>query len=364
MRAGGPWNNPAGALVFDTDMEIGVDSFAAAIGQTKSAVSPADRLRDLLDEIEHADEVGLDVFGIGEHHRKEFLDSAPAVILAAAAARTKRIRLTSAVAVLSAADPVRVFQSFATLDLISRGRAEMVVGRGSFIEAFPLFGLDLDDYDSLFAEKLDLLLKIRENEHVHWSGRHRAPLTGQGVYPRPLQDPLPIWLGVGGTPESFVRAGALGLPLMVAIIGGETRRFRPLVDLYREAGRRAGFTPAQLKVGVHSLGYVAPTAQQAADDFFPGYARAFTSIGKERGWGPVTRTQFDAQLTPNGALLVGTPDEVAAKILRHSEALGGISRITFMMNGSSLSHPNLMSAIDLIAARVAPVVREEIASAA
>jgi len=345
-------------------MEIGVDSFASAIGETSIAVSPADRMRDLLEEIEHADQVGLDVFGIGEHHRKEFLDSAPAVILAAAAARTKRIRLTSAVAVLSAADPVRVFQSFATLDLISGGRAEMVVGRGSFIEAFPLFGLDLDDYDSLFAEKLDLLLKIRENEHVHWSGRHRAPLTGQGVYPRPLQDPLPIWLGVGGTPESFVRAGALGLPLMVAIIGGETRRFRPLVDLYREAGRRAGFSPDRLKVGVHSLGYVAETAKQAADDFFPGYARAFGSIGKERGWGPVTRAQFDAQLTPNGALLVGTPDEVAAKILRHSEALGGISRITFMMNASSLSHPNLMSAIDLIADRVAPVVREEIASAA
>ncbi|HTD63734.1 MAG TPA: LLM class flavin-dependent oxidoreductase [Verrucomicrobiae bacterium] len=345
-------------------MEVGVDSFASAIGETNIAASPADRMRDLLDEIEHADQAGLDVFGIGEHHRKEFLDSAPAVILAAAAARTKRIRLTSAVAVLSAADPVRVFQSFATLDLISRGRAEMVVGRGSFIEAFPLFGLDLDDYDSLFAEKLDLLLKIRENEHVHWSGRHRAPLTGQGVYPRPLQDPLPIWLGVGGTPESFVRAGALGLPLMVAIIGGETRRFRPLVDLYREAGRRAGFSPDRLKVGVHSLGYVASTAKQAADDFFPGYARAFSSIGKERGWGPVTRAQFDAQLTPNGALLVGTPDEVAAKILRHSEALGGISRITFMMNASSLSHPNLMSAIDLIAERVAPVVREEIASAA
>ena len=345
-------------------MEIGVDSFASAIGESNIAVSPADRMRDLLEEIEHADQVGLDVFGIGEHHRKEFLDSAPAVILAAAAARTKRIRLTSAVAVLSAADPVRVFQSFATLDLISGGRAEMVVGRGSFIEAFPLFGLDLDDYDSLFAEKLDLLLKIRENEHVHWSGRHRAALTGQGVYPRPLQDPLPIWLGVGGTPESFVRAGALGLPLMVAIIGGETRRFRPLVDLYREAGRRAGFSPDRLKVGVHSLGYVAETAKQAADDFFPGYARAFGSIGKERGWGPVTRAQFDAQLTPNGALLVGTPDEVAAKILRHSEALGGISRITFMMNASSLSHPNLMSAIDLIADRVAPVVREEIASAA
>jgi probable LLM family oxidoreductase len=345
-------------------MEIGVDSFAAAIGESNIAVSPADRLRDLLDEIEHADEVGLDVFGIGEHHRKEFLDSAPAVILAAAAARTKRIRLTSAVAVLSAADPVRLFQEFATLDLISRGRAEMVVGRGSFIEAFPLFGLDLDDYDSLFAEKLDLLLKIRENEHVHWSGKHRAALTGQAVYPRPLQDPLPIWVGVGGSPESFVRAGALGLPLMVAIIGGETRRFRPLVDLYREAGRRAGFSRDQLKVGVHSLGYVAETAQKAADDFFPGYARAINTIGKERGWGPMTRAQFEAQLTPNGALLVGAPDEVAAKILRHSEALGGISRITFMMNGSSLSHPNLMSAIGLIADRVAPVVREEVASAA
>jgi probable LLM family oxidoreductase len=345
-------------------MEIGVDSFAAAIGEASSTVSPADRLNDLLEEIEHADQVGLDVFGVGEHHRKEFLDSAPAVILAAAAARTKRIRLTSAVAVLSAADPVRLFQQFATLDLISRGRAEMVVGRGSFIEAFPLFGLELDDYDSLFAEKLDLLLEIRENEHVRWAGKHRAPLTGQGVYPRPLQNPFPIWVGVGGTPESFVRAGALGLPLMVAIIGGETRRFRPLVDLYREAGRRAGFSPDQLKVGVHSLGYVAETSRQAADDFFPGYARAINTVGKERGWGPMTRAQFEAQLTPNGALLVGSPDEVAAKILRHSESLGGISRLTFMMNGSSLSHPNLMSAIELIADRVAPVVREKVASAA
>jgi probable LLM family oxidoreductase len=345
-------------------MEVGVDSFAAALTETSIAVSQSDRLRDLLEEIEHADQVGLDVFGVGEHHRKEFLDSAPAVILAAAAARTKRIRLTSAVAVLSAADPVRLFQEFATLDLISQGRAEMVVGRGSFIEAFPLFGLNLEDYDSLFAEKLDLLLKIRENEHVHWSGRHRPALTGQAVYPRPLQNPLPIWLGVGGTPESFVRAGALGLPLMVAIIGGETRRFRPLVDLYREAGRRAGFSPDQLKVGVHSLGYVAETAQQATDDFFPGYARAFTTIGKERGWGPVTRAQFEAQITPNGALLVGTPEEVAAKILRHSEALGGISRITFMMNGASLPHVKLMSAIDLIASRVGPVLREKVATPA
>src|SRR5436853_4182837 len=214
-------------------MQIGVDSFASAIGDTSVVSSPAERLRDLLEEIEHADQVGLDVFGIGEHHRKEYLDSAPTVILGAAAARTQRIRLTSAVTVLSAADRVRVFQNFATLDLLSQGRAEMVVGRGSFVEAFPLFGLDLNDYDALFAEKLDLLLKIRENEHVHWSGRFRPPLTGQGVYPRPVQDPLPIWLGVGGTPGSFVRAGALGLPLMVAIIGGETRRFRPLVDLYR-----------------------------------------------------------------------------------------------------------------------------------
>jgi probable LLM family oxidoreductase len=345
-------------------MQIGVDSFAAAIGESSVAASSADRMRDLLEEIEYADQVGLDVFGIGEHHRKEFLDSAPAVILAAAAARTKRIRLTSAVAVLSAVDPVRLFQQFATLDLVSQGRAEMVVGRGSFIEAFPLFGLNLEDYDSLFAEKLDLLLKIRENENVHWSGRHRPALTGQAVYPRPVQNPFPIWLGVGGTPGSFARAGALGLPLMVAIIGGETRRFRPLVDLYWEAGRRAGFSRDHLKVGVHSLGYVAETAKQAADDFFPGYARAFTSIGKERGWGPVTRAQFDAQLSPNGALLVGTPEDVAAKILRHSEALGGISRMTFMMNGSSLSHANLMSAIDLIASRVAPVVRRELASSA
>jgi probable LLM family oxidoreductase len=345
-------------------MEIGVDSFAAALTDTSLAVSQADRMRDLLEEIEHADQVGLDVFGVGEHHRKEFLDSAPAVILAAAAARTKRIRLTSAVAVLSAADPVRLFQEFATLDLISQGRAEMVVGRGSFIEAFPLFGLELEDYDSLFAEKLELLLKIRENEHVHWSGQHRPALTGQGVYPRPLQNPLPIWVGVGGTPESFVRAGALGLPLMVAIIGGETHRFRPLVDLYREAGRRAGFSPDQLKVGVHSLGYVAATAQQAADDFFPGYARAINTIGKERGWGPMTRAQFEAQLTPKGALLVGTPDEVAAKILRHSEALGRISRITFMMNGASLPHLKLMSAIELIGSRVAPVLRQELASSA
>ncbi len=320
--------------------------------------SPSGRLRDLLDEIEHADQVGLDVFGVGEHHRKEFLDSAPTVILGAAAARTQRIRLTSAVTVLSAADPVRVFQEFATLDLLSQGRAEMIVGRGSFIEAFPLFGYQLEDYDSLFADKLELLLEIRDNEHVTWSGLHRAPLTGQGVYPRPLQDPFPIWLGVGGTPGSFVRAGSLGLPLMVAIIGGETRRFRPLVDLYREAGRLAGFGPDRLKVGVHALGYLAPTAKEAADEFFPGYARAFGSIGKERGWSTPTRAQFDAQLTPDGALLVGAPDEIVAKILRHSEALGGISRITFMMNASTLPHDKLMHAIELLGGQVAPALRE------
>lgn len=338
-------------------IQVGIDSFAAAHDETSRAISAADRLRNLLEEIEHADQVGLDSFGIGEHHRKDFLDSAPTVILGAAAARTQRIRLTSAVTVLSSADPVRVFQNFATLDLLSRGRAEIVVGRGSFIESFPLFGLRLEDYDSLFAENLDLLLRIRDNEHVHWSGRHRASLTGQGVYPRPMQDSLPIWLGVGGTPQSFARAGALGLPLMVAIIGGDTRRFRPLIDLYRETGRRAGFSPDQLKVGVHSLGYVAATTQEAADDFFPGYARAVTDIGKERGWPPVTRAGFDAQRGPEGALLVGSPDEVADKIIRHSEALGGISRITFQMNAASVPHAKLMQAIELLGSRVAPAVR-------
>jgi len=344
-------------------MQIGIDSFAAAHDENSRAVEPSVRLRELVDQIEHADQAGLDVFGIGEHHRADFLDSAPAIILAAAAARTKKIRLTSAVTVLSAADPVRVFQQFATLDLLSQGRAEMVVGRGSFIDAFPLFGYDLDDYDSLFEEKLDLLLRIRENEHVHWSGRHRPELTGQGVYPRPLQDPLPIWLGAGGTPKSFARAGLLGLPLMVAIIGGETRRFRPLVDLYREAGARAGHSPERLTVGVHSLGYVAPTTEEAANEFFPGYARAMTDVGKERGWPPMTRGAFEAQRGKHGALLVGSPDEVVEKILRHSEALGGISRLTFQMNVASMPHAKMMRAIDLIGTSVAPALREVSAGA-
>jgi probable LLM family oxidoreductase len=341
-------------------MEVGIDSFAAAFDDASLAVNPSERLQDLVKQIERADQVGLDVFGVGEHHRQEFLDSAPAVILGAAAARTQRIRLTSAVTVLSAADPVRVFQEFATLDLLSHGRAEMVAGRGSSIEAFPLFGLRLEDYDSLFAEKLDLLLKIRDNEHIHWSGKYRPTLTGQGIYPRPLQKPLPIWVGVGGTPQSFVRAGVLGLPLMVAIIGGETRHFRPLIDLYREAGRRAGHSPDQLKVGIHSLGYVAETTQEAADDFFPGYARAFTDVGKERGWPAVTRAGFDAQRGSQGALIIGNPNEVVKKIVRHSKALGGISRITFQMNVASLSQVKMMRAIELLGTQVAPALREEL----
>ena len=338
-------------------MQVGIDSFAAWEDSSLS-ISPSERLRKLVEQIEYADKIGLDLFGIGEHHRKEFLDSAPTVILGAAAARTERIRLTSAVTVLSASDPVRLFQEFATLDLLSQGRAEMVVGRGSFVEAFPLFGLRLEDYDSLFAEKLDLLLKIRDNEHVQWSGEHRPALRGQGIYPRSMQHPLPIWIGVGGTPESFVRAGQLGLPLMVAIIGGETRNFKPLIDLYRESGRQAGYSADQLKVGVHSLGYVADSTRQAADEFYPGYARTFTKIGKERGWPKMTRGHFDAQLSPQGALIIGDPDEVIQKIIRHSKSLGGISRITFMMNPASLPHEKLMRSTELIGTHVAPALRE------
>ncbi|GAB2551596.1 LLM class flavin-dependent oxidoreductase [Spirosoma aerophilum] len=340
-------------------MEVGIDSFASHLLQRNegTTLTGAEAMGQLLDRIQYADQVGLDVFGIGEHHRIEYLDSAPAVILAAAAARTKRIRLTSAVTVLSAADPVRVFQEYATLDLISQGRAEMVVGRGSSVEAFPLFGFDLNDYDELFTEKLDLLLTIREQEKVHWSGQFRPALTGQGIYPRPLQNPLPIWLGVGGTPQSFARAGALGLPLMVAIIGGETRRFRPLIDLYRESGRRAGYSPDQLKVGLHSLGYVAPTTEEAMEEFFPGYADTFSKRALERGGLPVTRAQFDAQAGPLGALLVGSPEDVAAKIIRHGDALGGISRVTFQMDVATQTHEKILRAIELIGSQVAPHLR-------
>ena len=340
-------------------LQIGIDRFVASISDpaTGLAISPADRIQNLLAEIELADQVGLDSFGIGEHHRSEYLDSAPVVILAAAAARTKRIRLNSAVTVLSADDPVRVFQNYATLDLISQGRAGLIVGRGSFTEAFPLFGLDLKNYDSLFEEKLDLLLKIRDNAHVRWSGRYRAPLTGQGIYPRPLQEKLPIWVGVGGTPESFVRAGALGLPLMIAIIGGEPHRFRPLVDLYRETGRRAGYPAEQLQVGIHAFGFVGDTTQQAADDFFPGYAKMFEKISKERGFAAPTRYQFDATRGPKGAFFIGDAETVAAKMLSVSEALGGLARISLQMTNVMLPHDKMLHGIELLGTRVAPLVR-------
>jgi probable LLM family oxidoreductase len=341
-------------------MNIGIDSFAAApvsINNTpNTATDSAQAIGELLDRIAHADKSGIDVFGIGEHHRKEFLDSAPTLILAAAAARTKRIRLASAVTVLSAADPVRVFQNFATLDLISQGRAEMVVGRGSFTEAFPLFGFNIRDYNALFREKLNLLLTIRDNEVVNWSGKFRPALVNQAIYPRPLQNPLPIWVGVGGTPESFIRAGMMGLPLMVAIIGGQTHRFRPLIDLYRQAGEEAGHAPEKLTIGLHSLGYVAETTQQAVADYYPGYAETFTRIGKERGWPPVTRASFDAQNGPLGALLVGSPEEVAEKIRRHSDALGGVSLVSFQMDNAALPHTKLMRSIELIGTRVGPLV--------
>lgn len=335
-------------------MEIGIDSFAGY--DPASGLSSSQALGQLIDRIVYADEMGIDNFGIGEHYRKEFLDSAPAIILAAAAGQTQNIILSSAVTVLSAADPVRVFQNFATIDLISEGRAEMVVGRGSFTESFPLFGLNLHDYDALFAEKLGLLLQIREKETVNWSGRFRPALQQQSIYPRPHQDQLPIWLGVGGTPGSFVRAGELGLPLMVAVIGGETHRFRPLVDLYREAGKRAGHSPEKLKVGLHSLGYVGPSNEEAIEYYYPGYAETFTRIGKERGWPPVTRGHFDVQVGPSGALVVGGPEEVAAKIRRHSEALGGVDRFSFQMDNAGLSHQQLLEAIKLIGKEVAPLV--------
>jgi probable LLM family oxidoreductase len=347
-------------------MEIGIDSFVENTPDPVSgvALSPAERVHDLLEEIVLADQAGLDVYGIGEHHRQEYVSSAPAIILAAAAARTRRIRLTSAVTVLSSDDPVRVFQDFATVDLISQGRAEITIGRGSFIESYPLFGFDLNDYDELFAEKLDLLLNIRENIRVHWSGKHRSALTGQGVYPRPMQNPLPVWIGVGGTPKSFARAGALGLPLAVAIIGGEPARFRPLIDLYRESGRRAGHAPEKLTIGVHAIGFLADTTAQAADDLFPAYAYVFNRIGKERGWPPVTRAQFDATRGPTGALLVGGPEAVAEKILSIDEALGGISRVSIQLTPGTLPHDKVMHAIELLGARVAPMVRKEAALSA
>ena len=337
-------------------MEIGIDSFASAM-YGRNTLSSVDAMSQLLQRIVFADEVGLDVFGIGEHHKKEFLDSATVVILSAAAAITKRIRLSSAVTVLSAADPVRVYQEYATLDLISKGRAEIVAGRGSSIEAYPLFGFDLNDYDALFKEKLNLLLQIRDQEIITWSGKFRPSLKDQGVYPRALQKQLPVWLGVGGTPESFVRAGTLGLPLMVAIIGGETHRFRPLIDLYREAGKRAGFTADQLKVGLHSPGYVAENNEKAIADYYPGYAELWTKLGRERGWPPVTKAQFDTLVAPKGVLLVGSPEHVAEKLKKHSEALGGVDRFTFQMDNAGLTHDQLMNSINLIGNKLIPLMR-------
>lgn len=340
-------------------MEIGIDSFAALMPNpaTGHIVPAAERMENLLAEVETADRVGLDCFGMGEHHRAEFLDAAPAVILAAAAARTTNIRLSSAVTVLSAADPVRVFQDFATIDLISKGRADIVVGRGSFGEAYPLFGFAMQDYDALFAEKLDLLLKLREDTHVTWQGRFRPALSGQGVYPRPYQDKLPVWLGVGGTPASFERAGRLGLPLMIAIIGGSFARFRPLVDLYYAAGQQAGHPPQTLKLGIHAMGFVADTDEQARDAFYPGWAHVMADIGKERGFPPPNRPQFDAMCGPHGAFLVGSPHSVREKVLAAHNTLGGISRLSFQMSTAMLDTEAMQRSITLLGTEFAPAVK-------
>jgi probable LLM family oxidoreductase len=341
-------------------MRVGIDSFVSAVTDPSSGrlIGPEERLEHLLEEIELADRVGLYSFGIGEHHRPEYYDSAPPVILGAAAARTSRIRLGSAVTVLSAADPVRVFQQFATLDLLSKGRIDLVVGRGSFTEAFPLFGLPLRDYDSLFTEKLDLLLKIRDSTHVTWTGRHRPALTGQGVYPRPAQHPLPIWVGVGGSPESFVRAGRLGLPLMVAIIGGQPRQFAPLIDLYRRAGAEAGHAPDALKVGLHLFGYVGDSVKAAADTIYPGWHQMFSTVSRERGFAPPSRPQFDATSGPDGAFFMGDPDTVVAKLRRVSEQVGGIDRVSLQMTNPRLAHADLLRGIELLGTEVAPRVAD------
>lgn len=340
-------------------MQIGIHSFAAVLSDpaTGIALSPADRLAHLIEEAELADRAGIDVFAIGEHHRAEFLDAAPNVLLAAMAARTERIRLTSGVTVLSATDPVRVFQEFATIDLLSRGRAEIIVGRGSFVEAFPLFGLRMEDYDAVFAEKLDLLLKLRAGNNLHWSGRFRPSLTGQAVFPRPMQAQLPISLGAGGTPQSFIRAGTLGLPLMIGIISGTFRQFRPLVDLYRAAWNKAGHPPEGCKVGINTFGLVADTAEAAREAFYPGWQHLFGIAAKERGWPRPTRAQFDAACGPEGTYLIGDPQTVAARAIAASEVLGGVSRISLQIGVSLLRHRTTMHAIDLLGAKVAPVVR-------
>ena len=342
-------------------MEIGLYTFADVARHPHSGVmiSPEQRLRDLMEEIELADQVGLEVFGVGEHHRPDYAVSSPAVVLAAAAVRTKNIRLTSAVTVLSSDDPVRVFQDFATLDLLSSGRAEIMAGRGSFIESFPLFGYDLDDYDDLFSEKLDLLLKLRDGERVTWAGEHRAPINDLGVYPRPAQERLPVWIAVGGTPQSVARAGMLGLPLALAIIGGTPERFVPLIDLYRESARRAGHDPATLPVSINSHAYVADTSERAADEFFPPYAEVMTRVGRERGWPPTTRAQFDAMRSSRGALAIGSPQEVIDKIL-HQYELFHHDRFLAQMALGAMPHDRIMHAIELMGTVVAPAVRKAV----
>ena len=338
-------------------MEIGLYTFAERTPdpRTGSLVSAEQRLRDLLEEIELADQLGLDVFGVGEHHCPDYVASAPAAVLAAAAARTRRIRLTSAVTVLSSDDPVRVFQDFATLDLLSGGRTEIMAGRGSFIESFPLFGYRLDDYDAL-AEKLELLLALRKGERISWSGSHRAPLDDLGVYPRPVQDPLPIWIAVGGTPLSIVRAATLGLPLALAIIGGAPERFVPLVELYRESARRAGRDPATQPVGINSHGFIGETLAQAAEDAWPPYADVMGRIGRERGWPPPTRHRFDAERAPRGALLVGDPQDTVDKIL-FEHSLFGNDRFLMQMSVGTMPHDAIMRSIELLGTKVAPAVR-------
>ena len=342
--------------------EVGIYSFAELTPDpaTGARISPEQRLRNLLETIELADQVGLDVFGLGEHHRPDFVSSAPAVILAAAAVRTQRIRLSSAVTVLSSDDPVRVFQEFATLDLLSGGRAEIMAGRGSFIESFPLFGYDLADYDELFAEKLELLLKLRESERVTWSGKHRAAVDDLGVYPRPVQNPLPVWIAVGGTPASVARAGTLGLPLAIAIIGGVPERFAPLAHLYREAVQRAGHDPAALPISINSHGFLADDSQQAADDYFPSFAVVMNKIGRERGWAPITRQQFEASRTLRGADFVGAPEEIVEKIL-FQHAIFGHQRLLLQLGVGTIEHAKVMRAVELLGTQVAPVVRREIA---
>jgi probable LLM family oxidoreductase len=343
--------------------ELGLYTFAELTPDpsTGHKISPESRLRNLLEEVELADQVGLDVYGIGEHHRSEFVVSSPAVVLAAAAMRTKRIRLTSAVTVLSSDDPVRVFQDFATLDLLSSGRAEITAGRGSFIESFPLFGYDLHDYDALFSEKLELLLKLRDSENVSWSGKHRAALENLGVYPRPVQNPLPVWIAVGGTPQSAVRAGLLGLPMALAIIGGMPERFVPFVNLYKESWARAGHDAAKLQLSINSHGFIADDSRQASDLYYPPYATVMNAIGRERGWGAMTRRDFDAQTGPRGAIVTGDPETVAEKILFEHELFGN-TRFLLQLTVGSMPHHQVMRAIELFGTNVAPIVRREIAN--